>query len=267
MSDRMGSIRKFPRRSTVLRSRTLQSGELWLRWERGRLRHHNTLSSFGNPTTRVPYLGFSPTFVVESSSGSYKFNSLQATVRKTFSHGLTLQGAYTWSRAFLNAFVGNPDASFTDNVPVVQEYGLNPSYHPQRFVFNYTWMLPFRHYDGLKGGLINGWAVSGVTTIQDGTPLTVTDSRGGSVFGSPVASNAQLSGSGNIVKPGSIQSKINSYFNAPAFTTVQPANSTTIPGCTCAGTLNGDSGLGIGSDPIKATGIFRSPRPRRWRPA
>jgi hypothetical protein len=209
----------------------------------------NTLSGLANPTTRTPYLGFSPTFVVEASSGSYKYNSLQATVRKTLSHGLTLQGAYTWSRAFLSSFVGNSDAGFADNVPVLIQYGLNPSYHPQRFVLNYTWLLPIPHFDGLKGGFVNGWAVSGVTTIQDGTPLTITDSRGGTVFGSPVVSNAELGGSGNIVNPGSIQSKINSYFNTSAFTTVQPANSTTIPGCTCAGTLYGDSGLGIALGP------------------
>ena len=30
---------------------------------------------------------------------------------------------------------------------------------------------------------MNGWALSGVTIIQDGVPLTVTDSRGGSVYG------------------------------------------------------------------------------------
>ena len=209
----------------------------------------NTLSGLANPTTRAPYLGFAPTFVVEASSGSYKYNSLQATVRKTFSHGLTFQGAYTWSRAFVTSFVGNPNASFADNAPVLVEYGLNPSYHPQRFVLSYTWLLPIPHFDGWKGGFVNGWGVSGVTTIQDGTPLTITDSRGGTVFGSPIVSNAELSGSGNIVNPGSVQSKINSYFNAAAFTAVSPANSTTVPGCSCAGTLYGDSGLGIALGP------------------
>ena len=38
-------------------------------------------------------------------------------------------------------------------------------------------------HHGLLGKVANGWAVSGVTVVQDGTPLTVTDSRGGSIFG------------------------------------------------------------------------------------
>jgi Carboxypeptidase regulatory-like domain/TonB-dependent Receptor Plug Domain len=209
----------------------------------------NAISGFASPTDRVPYLGFSPTFVVAASSGSYKYNSLQVTVRKSMSHGLTLQGAYTWSRAFATSFIGNPSDSLTENVPVIEEYGPNPSYHPNRFVFNYTWLLPYAHRDNWTGKALEGWSVSGVTVIQDGTPLTITDSRGGSVFGSPVASNAQLSGTGNILSPGSTQRRIDGYFNAAAFTTVPLASATTVPGCTCAGTLYGNSGLGVALGP------------------
>jgi hypothetical protein len=165
------------------------------------------------------------------------------------SHGLTLQGAYTWSRAFATSFIGNASANLTEDVPVIEEYGPNPSYHPNRFVLNYTWLLPFAHRDDWKRKPLEGWSVSGVTVIQNGTPLTITDSRGGSVFGSPVASNAQLSGTGNILSPGSTQQRINGYFNTAAFASVPVANATTVPGCTCAGTLYGNSGLGVALGP------------------
>jgi hypothetical protein len=132
-----------------------------------------------NASLRVPYLGFAPGGVEEGSTdGDDKFNSLQVTVRKRLSHGLTFQAAYTWSKSLTTG-------AMTTNNPDIhgQQYGLSPSYHPQRLAINYSWDLPFGHADGLKGKLVNGWALSGVTIIQDGVPVTVTDSRGGSVYG------------------------------------------------------------------------------------
>jgi hypothetical protein len=35
----------------------------------------------------------------------------------------------------------------------------------------------------LLGKVASGWGVSGVTVVQDGTPFTVTDTRGGTIFG------------------------------------------------------------------------------------
>ena len=54
---------------------------------------------------------------------------------------------------------------------------------PQRFVINYLYDLPVRQAQGASGISLNGWNVSGVTIIQDGTPMTVLDQRGGTVFG------------------------------------------------------------------------------------
>ena len=155
----------------------------------------------GGTTLRSPYLGFQPTEGATGTTNSFKYNSLQATVRKQFSRGLSFQAAYTWSRAFNLSYVGNPNASFSDNVPVISEYGLNAGtsagvggYRPHRLTVNYSWLLPLGHHQGLVDKLVDGWTFSGVTTIQDGAPLTITDSNGGGVFGKPLASNAELSG-------------------------------------------------------------------------
>ena len=49
----------------------------------------------------LPYLGFGPGGLSDAYHiGDSKFNSLQATVRKQFSHGFQLQAAYTFSRSF-----------------------------------------------------------------------------------------------------------------------------------------------------------------------
>ena len=92
----------------------------------------DTTSGAAGPFVRVPYLGFQAVTGSTGTTADFKYNSLQATVRKKFSHGLTMQAAYTWSRAYTTTYTGNPNASFADNVPVIQGYALNPQYRPQR---------------------------------------------------------------------------------------------------------------------------------------
>ena len=216
----------------------------------------NTTSGVSGPNVRVPYLGFQATTGPDATASNFKYNSFQATVRKQFSHGLTMQAAYTWSRAFITVYTGNPNASFTDNVPVIGGYSLNPQYRPQRLTVNYNYALPLGHHTGLMDKLVDGWEWSGVTTIQGGDPLTITDSRGGSVFGSPITGNAEYApgmGPTNVEEPGSTESKAllgHTYLNPAAFTTTPTAS--TLAGCTppavsaaCTGTLFGNSGFGV----------------------
>jgi hypothetical protein len=136
-----------------------------------------TTNTSSNASTRVPYLGLSPTDAMIASTSSYKYNSLQATVRKQLSYGLQLQGSYTWSRAFIAL------PFFLNTFPYdVITYEPNNNYRPHRFVLNYVWNLPFARAHGLMGRVTEGWSLSGVFTIQDGTPLTITDGTGGSIF-------------------------------------------------------------------------------------
>jgi hypothetical protein len=43
-----------------------------------------------------------------------------------------------------------------------------------RFVFSYYWELPVPNYQGLKGKILNGWSLSGITTVQSGFPIRIT---------------------------------------------------------------------------------------------
>ena len=102
---------------------------------------------------------------------SSKFNSFQATLRKQFSHGFQMQAAYTFSRAF--------STPFNYNDPNIPHYTLNAAYRPQRMAITYSWNLPLGDHHGFMGKLTKGWNLAGVTTVQDGTPLTVTDTGEG----------------------------------------------------------------------------------------
>ena len=41
-------------------------------------------------------------------------------------------------------------------------------------MFSYYWELPFHKYSGAMGKVLNGWALSGITTFQTGFPIRIT---------------------------------------------------------------------------------------------
>ncbi len=148
-----------------------------------------TTNTVENVDLRVPFLGFAPNGLQQSGSdGDLKYYSLQVTLRKQFSHGFQMQGAYTWARAFTNlqaniSATGNgQNLDSGDPSNAAQQYGLDTGYRPQRFVINYSWDIPYKRTNGFAGKLLGGWNLSGVTTIQDGQPMNITDIDGGSIY-------------------------------------------------------------------------------------
>jgi carboxypeptidase family protein/TonB-dependent receptor-like protein len=145
----------------------------------------------GNYLGRVAYLGVNPGNLQQvKTDGNHLYNALQAQLRHQFSHGLMLQASYTWSKLItdINASVagtgiatsGNVlsgSASSNDPLNDRQQYGLAAFNRPQRFVVSYSYQLPF-HADGWKGKAIGGWAISGVTTVQNGLPFSITEASG-----------------------------------------------------------------------------------------
>jgi hypothetical protein len=182
-----------------------------------------TTNTSANAALRLPYLGFSPAGLgVDQTISDSKFNSLQATVRKQLSHGLQLQATYTYARGFTTAsYINFNDAS----LPL--QYGLMPYIRPQRFTINYSWDLPFGTHEGLVGKVVNGWNVAGVTVAQDGSPLTVTDSNGGSIYAKVNTSTAVFApgmGAANVATPGGVEQRLGGsvlggpgYLNKAAF--------------------------------------------------
>ncbi|HEY4710168.1 MAG TPA: TonB-dependent receptor [Candidatus Acidoferrales bacterium] len=149
-----------------------------------------------NVLGRTSYLGFGTGGVsTTATKGDSLYNSLQVSLKHQFSKGLLLQASYTWSKSITNinapesgtgiAAPGNVlsgGASSNDPLDFGQQYGLAAFNRPQRLVIAYSYDLPYKHTEGLTGKLLGGWAISGVTTIQDGEPLTVADTNGGRIY-------------------------------------------------------------------------------------
>jgi hypothetical protein len=202
-----------------------------------------TTNTLANINARVPYVGYAANgLTVTAFDGSSHYNSLQATVRKQFSYGLSLQASYTWSKD-LSDLNASSSANTNSTSNLSQQMGPTSFNRPQRLVLNYAYDLPFGQHQGIASKLLEGWNLSGVTTIQDGTPLTITDSRAGTIFGITGANNtsqtAQLAPGAtyaSVATTGGIESRLNDYFNVNAFAP---------PPVIGNGTGYGDSGVGI----------------------
>lgn len=212
-----------------------------------------TTNTVANVPLRVQYLGISPTASLQGNVSSYLYNALQATVRKQLSHGLQFQAAYTWNRAFVTTPYGINTAPYE-----IMQMAPNTIYHPQRLVVNYTWNLPFGHPAGIKGKLVDGWTLSGVTTIQDGSPITIYNSTGGSVFygtSAPGDAPAQLCPGmtlANAVTSGPITSRLGGTFSQNGY--LNPAAFCAVPVLGSDGAATGYGNIGQGN--ILAPGQF-----------
>jgi hypothetical protein len=114
------------------------------------------------------------------------YNSLQARLEKRFTHGLQFEAAYTYSHALDNASsaslgsVNNGD--FQDQRFPKQNYGNADFDIRHRFVFSYTYELPFGHgkyFGGNATGVLNriigDWQMAGVVSAATGNYYTATD--------------------------------------------------------------------------------------------
>jgi hypothetical protein len=213
-----------------------------------------TANTVANASQRVPYLGFAPSGLDRIESyGSSMYNSMQANLRRKLSHGVLLQVAYTWSKAMTDVQGLGQAAVFTggsgdsnDSDDRQQRWGPAGFDRTNRFIFAYRWELPkVNGANLLTREALNGWALSGVTTIQSGDRLTITDPNGGSIYGSVSTSRAQLApGAKNsdIATPGGVEGRLTSYFNTAAFTAAPTIGD---------GTGYGDSSDGVVRGPLQ----------------
>jgi Carboxypeptidase regulatory-like domain len=124
----------------------------------------------GCPSDGVPV--FSSIFAQDTISNS-NYNSLQASLEKRFTHGLQFELAYTYSKSIDNA------SSFENILkPICDRCNRALSLYDarHRFVVSYLWSLPVPQYQGAKGKVLDGWAVSGITSFQAGFPIRVQSS-------------------------------------------------------------------------------------------
>jgi hypothetical protein len=163
--------------------------------------HGVKLQGFLNANQKNPSLGFArpyanwPSDITEALNEFYShFDSLQAKYEQRFVGGLTLLNSFTWEHSLDNA-----SASLEGNTPSPQDgnniradYSQSDYNLPLANITSLVYELPFGHgkqfmanANPVAQGLLGGWQISGINTLQAGTPFNITYTPNGSQQVSP----------------------------------------------------------------------------------
>jgi hypothetical protein len=198
----------------------------------------DTRSIYSQPTVvrhrllrPMPHFEGTGVGTAEPARGDSNYHAMQVKWDKRFSRGLTMLAHYTWSKMIDNVSHSSGNVSWLGGSTTLQniwdlrgERALSAHDIAHRVVMTGAYELPFGH-KRKWGGNINrvlnwvagGWNVSGMALFQSGMPLQV-NQQGGAIWDGTQRPNLI----GNPATSGSVQSRINDYFNRAAFSQPLP---------------------------------------------
>jgi hypothetical protein len=119
------------------------------------------------------------------SVGDSSYNSLQVDLNHRFSHDFSFRAVYTWSKALddgdsLNATTaGNAPGLVSNPYDIKADWGLATYDVRNVAVLSGVYGLPFgkgkafaNDLEGFANGLVSGWSVNSIVTLQAGFPFT-----------------------------------------------------------------------------------------------
>jgi hypothetical protein len=119
------------------------------------------------------------------SWGTSNYHALQVDANRRFSHGFSIRGVYTWSKALddgdsLNATAAaNAPGLVSNPFNLRADYGLATYDVRHVGVINAVYTLPFgkgqsigNSLEGWSSALVSGWSVNSIVTLQSGLPFT-----------------------------------------------------------------------------------------------
>ncbi len=194
-----------------------------------------TTNTPGNAALRAPIQGASLNgFFQNQSTAQSNYNSLQTSLTKRFSSGLSFLASYTFAKSIDNASGqgGGPGTSGILNPGAVGETspilgnqfdnranrGVSDFDRPHRFVFSAIYALPtpgFAQDSAVGRVLLGGFQLGAIITAQSGLPIDIVDNGAASFYG--------LNGGGNtLARPnlvGDPRANVPAgyYFNPAAF--------------------------------------------------
>jgi len=211
----------------------------------------NTLA---NVTQRVPLIGVPPdSLQVMESEGSSWYDALEASLSKRLSHGIQFLASYTFSKildtdgADINSTSSGNALTLGDQNSPSHRWGRASFDRTQRFILSADWVLPSPP-GRVQRAVLDNWSLAAIATVQSGNALTIANTNSTNVYGIS-EDRAQLSGAcskDQLVKGGSVESKLANYFNASCFA------SPPVIGADGIGTAFGNSPTGIVDGPGQA---------------
>jgi carboxypeptidase family protein len=116
---------------------------------------------------------------LRANAASSIYHSLQSSMEKRLSRGVSAGVHYTWSSFIDSASeIFNPSsgevAVSQDSFNRSADRARSTYDRPHRLTGNFVYELPwFQNQSGLKGHLLGGWQINGFFTFQSGAPFTV----------------------------------------------------------------------------------------------
>jgi hypothetical protein len=147
--------------------------------------------------------------------GDSYYDALEVGVTKNMSHGLEIQGSYTWGKSIDTSSGAIAGDTLSNGITSLPWFDLRLSRSVSDFnvgrtlVISGTWQAPIRNsLSGLAGWSINGWELGAIFKANDGVPFSVTFGSDGDPLGlnssDPWDFPDRLHGSGcsSLVNPG-----------------------------------------------------------------
>jgi hypothetical protein len=182
-------------------------------------------------------------------NGNSYYHALEVGVQKAMSHGVALQGSFTWGKSIDTGSAAGIGDQFSNSIGAPPWYdlrsirGLSDFNIGRNLVVNLTWQVPSpKSFSGAAGWITGGWVLGGIYKISDGVPFTPTFGTDGDPQGLNSSDTwdfpNRLAGPGckSLVNPGNP----NSYIKTECFA---------VPTAPSVAFFDGSGSNGIGCDP------------------
>ncbi|MGH9354677.1 MAG: hypothetical protein ACRD10_00935, partial [Terriglobia bacterium] len=182
------------------------------------------------------------------------FDALEVQITKRMSHGLQVEGSYTWSKAIDGGDGSIASDAYVNAIPAL--FYFSPRYRrgPSDFnvthnlTMNYLWNIPTPpSFSGPVAWVAGGWQLGGIFQVRSGLPFTplISGDPLGLLSSTPEAYPNRLAGPGcgSQVNPGNVTNYLKlQCFGLPVSTPVMAAQC--VPFGTIAGTCSNLLGNG-----------------------
>lgn len=153
--------------------------------------------------------------------GHSYYDALELQLAKRMSHGLQMQGTFTWAKSLDTSSATLAGDSFGNSISSLHYFDLRLSRGPsdfnvpRTFVLNGTWEVPTpKSWTGPKHWLAGGWELGTIFTVSDGVPFTPTYGTGGDPANTSSSDDFafpnRVKGVNNCTNPGNPVNYINS---------------------------------------------------------
>jgi hypothetical protein len=166
-----------------------------------------------------PYPQFTDVIPLYAAGAKSRYNALQITGRKRLSQGLMFESSYTFAKSE-EIGMSHQNSYDLEASWALASYDVN-----HRFVVSYLYELPFgRSRRFLSGApavvdaLLGGWQFNGITTLQAGTPLSITANNTAGIFGARTQPNST---GADPRLDGPVEDRLARYFDTSVYS--QPA--------------------------------------------